>query len=274
MSEQLNKDSAPASIDVVQMQLLHAIKEYLARIYGNLEAQAPVSDFRLVTFNITTTGQALFVDHNERLVNDGPADIYVLPKDNVAITAQDAPIVQGDVADLAAQPEGTPYWVKTLTGTATARYLRGGEKSRQDINVTDQNVGVYLQPEWAAKEGTYKCFHAEDVVNFGDFVTITYVVPVGKELRITSGSYAVFPIAAADMTNQVLAYASILSQVYQSLNWNNFEFITDVTGAGAPLMFPTPLVVASGERLKAAVQNRTNCQAGLLINAVGYEVDV
>lgn len=125
----------------MELILLDEISMRLTDIFDKLDADSPSGDFRLVPFSVNTGGTLVLVSHNERLINDGDADIYILPEKNSTITSEDAPVKIGEVVTLAkTTKEATPYYLKTLTGTASARFVRGAERSRVMVDVVAQTI--------------------------------------------------------------------------------------------------------------------------------------
>ncbi len=284
-------DNAKGTPRAPELVYLDEIASRLADLYDIAYAQSPSSDFRLVTFNITTKATMVFVSKNERLINDGPNDIYVLSADNQAITGQDAAIETGAIADLTPQAsEGTPYYIKTATGTATARFLRGGERSKMlvdivaatigqlsvniaaqtlsqlAINVAAQNVGIFLQPDWAAKGGTDKNFTASGTnVAVNGLANVSYT-PATKPLYITRLSGGILGFADADKDKAQHGYWLVSDITAGTTLWGQGG-----DGGIGPTISPA-LAVPVGHEVQFQVANYSGHPANIAIFAGGYEI--
>jgi hypothetical protein len=138
------------------------------------------------------------------------------------------------------------------------------------INVVAQNVGVYLQQAWAAKEGTDKVISAEEETGadpFNSSVSAYYTVPAGKTLYVVEASSALLPYgrAAADRDKRrpCLLYIAYGSTVLLALGGND----------GVDHSFQTPAVVPSGSEVAFATFNFTQDHCDTFITARGFEVD-
>ncbi|GAI34089.1 unnamed protein product [marine sediment metagenome] len=133
-----------------------------------------------------------------------------------------------------------------------------------DVVIAAQVAGVYLQPEWATKEGQDKnfYFHKDDATT-GIWATGSYRAPVGKTLYITSiqaGSRARFP-ADRDLPQHLTGY------VYTS------DFNVHFGGnGGAVLNFTNPLRVDAEVLVVFYVYNQSNHECAISLTAQGYEI--
>ena len=135
------------------------------------------------------------------------------------------------------------------------------------INVTAQDVGVYLQPEWAAKEGTDKNFYmGGDNIATATGISLVYTVPVAKTLYITQGSFSIVANLAADRdTNQI--------GVFYIVNATIPLFLMRMGGnGGGQFILPKPLVVVGGHTINIDVINYANHSVNLALTCLGYEV--
>jgi hypothetical protein len=135
------------------------------------------------------------------------------------------------------------------------------------ISVAAQSVGVYLQPEWAATQGTDKNFRAsQSGLAFGFYAYYGYTVPAGKTIYVTHiGGYS-YAFAAADADkNQVMAI-SIYDETAAS-----YLFETGGNG-GAFADLSKPISIAAGHTVWFMAWNLANHNCNMTISASGYEV--
>jgi len=133
--------------------------------------------------------------------------------------------------------------------------------------IAAQSVGVYLQPEWAAKEGNDKNFHVSyDNTPSGSGTYGTYTVPAGKTLYICGISWAIYAYSAADGDLNQIGFAWLendttgVTLVYQGGN------------GGGSATFPKPLVIPEGEKFKYRIYNLSNHAAVVRLSTWGYEI--
>lgn len=74
-------------------------------------------------------------------------------------------------------------------------------------DIIAQHVGVYLQPEWAAKEGVDKNFDYYALLASGGNASSTYTVPAGKTLYIVTTSIVAFPDDLANASTRCPCFA-------------------------------------------------------------------
>lgn len=88
--------------------------------------------------------------------------------------------------DIAAQTAGN-LAVNITASAVTLNMNLEASAITLNIDMHTQSVGIYLQPEWAAKEGIDK--DITGIYGGGGYI-IDYTVPAGKELRIFDFGYA------------------------------------------------------------------------------------
>lgn len=88
--------------------------------------------------------------------------------------------------DIAAQTAGN-LAVNITASDVTLNMNLEASAITLNIDMHTQSVGIYLQPEWAAKEGIDK--DITGIYGGGGYI-IDYTVPAGKELRIFDFGYA------------------------------------------------------------------------------------
>jgi hypothetical protein len=135
------------------------------------------------------------------------------------------------------------------------------------INIAAQSVGIYLQPEWAAKEGKDKNFLAYSAgVVPGDGPSIVYTVPAGKTLYITQIAWFSCAADGADRElNQMcssLLYNATTDTFYQSIGGNG----------GGSCIYNKPYVIPAGQQIQIYCTNESNHTTNAYITAQGYEV--
>ena len=136
-----------------------------------------------------------------------------------------------------------------------------------DIDITAQHIGMYLVPDWYAKEGLDKNFYAHSgPVAFGGTATVTRLVPAGKTLYITDVAFSIYPAAAADYDHFI--YFSGSARI--SLDATNFAFTGGI--GGGQLIFNKPLVIEAGKTFEAQIVSRANVNTHVIVTARGYEI--
>lgn len=144
-----------------------------------------------------------------------------------------------------------------------------GSDKKLPTDFQDQYVGMYLQPEFAAKEGTDKTFNAEGLdKNWGGYTHIDYAVAVGKIVYLTSGSFSIVSNVQAEYNDYFYGMARIQRIVgvatTDKANWGGL-------GGGA-VSFPKPIVIEGPCTLRCLLHNRSDKAADLRLTVSGYEV--
>ena len=135
------------------------------------------------------------------------------------------------------------------------------------ITVNAQNVGVYLQPDWAAKTGIDKDFSAfASNQGWGGLAEINYNVPAGKTLFVTDVSCYLVAHLAADYNTQKHLRAYVR-------NFTTGAYVVVLGGnGGAAIALSKPKVFLAGQRLYAIIMNHSNVGCELGITVGGYEI--
>lgn len=130
----------------------------------------------------------------------------------------------------------------------------------------DQYRGVYLQPDWAAKEDIDKTLEATEADQArGNEVHFAYT-PNGKTLYITYFcAYCKAHDAADSDLNQMCwgLLANITDAKYYARQGGNGGFM---------ITFPTPIVIPAGKLLHGHVYNAANHNCDIGVSAGGYEL--
>ena len=163
----------------------------------------------------------------------------------------------GNIAiDIAAQSAGA------ISVDITAQTI-----AQLDINIDAQNVGVYLQPEWAAKTGIDKNFLlTASNKTYGQYTEGAYTVTSGKTLYICGASFAIQASAAANADLPQIGYVNLM-------NYTDTIYLAYIGGnGGGSVTFPKPVSVAGGKSFRYYLQVFANhaCEAELSI--WGYEI--
>ena len=150
---------------------------------------------------------------------------------------------------------------------ASAVTLNVAVTGTADIQITAQTVGVYLQPEWAARENLDKSIRAYDTNKpFEGSASTSYVVPAGKTLYIVSVSFIQHVNAAVDYDHHL---------------WGEVHLIDMTTGAtlykvaghgGGNLILPTPAIIPGEHEFQLYIINSSNVNCYLDGVTLGYEM--
>jgi len=135
------------------------------------------------------------------------------------------------------------------------------------ISVAAQSVGVYLQPEWAASQGTDKNFYgAAPGLSFLGYAYAAYTVPTGKKLFISSISGSLRADLAANGDLNQMCFVGIY-------NHDTGLYIVQLGGnGGAGMNFPKPIVIAAGTTVWFITGCLANHSCTANVAANGYEV--
>jgi len=141
----------------------------------------------------------------------------------------------------------------------------------QTVNIeTDfkaQSVGVYAQPEWAAKEKVDKNFSAiayNQARAAGS--VIKYTVPEGKTLYITELSFSSYATDAGDSDLNQFSNASIYNVTDDTTPWYQGG------NGGGGMSFTKPIVIEAEHEVWFTCSNRANHNCELSLSVGGYEI--
>lgn len=131
----------------------------------------------------------------------------------------------------------------------------------------DQYVGVFLKPDWEAKENHDKSIGTA-LFNqpWMESSHVDYTVPAGKTLYITDYSFTGYAANAADadVNQSCMALLQDLTAII------DYVFSGANGGGGGPLS--VPIVIPENHTFRAAVYVTGNHNMNALIYARGYEV--
>lgn len=157
--------------------------------------------------------------------------------------------------------------VNIKTSEATIEVDIAAQTVELDIDITAQHVGMYLMPDWSAKEGDDKNFYAaDDTMAPNDETHFAHPVPADKTLYITGASWKMVAAAVADYDH----FLYFAGQLYES---GGPSYLCETGGVGGSIAsFTKPLVIAGGDTFWGFVRNRSNINCRGRVNAWGYEI--
>jgi len=131
---------------------------------------------------------------------------------------------------------------------------------------TIQTVGIYLQPEWAAKTGIDKNFYAGiNEVGFDYEEWGTYTVTAYKTLYIQGMSFAVYAFNSADADKPQHGVAYLIRYIAD-------EILATIGGdGGGSITFPKPIAIPSNVRVEYGIFCETAHDSNLRMTVWGYE---
>jgi len=135
------------------------------------------------------------------------------------------------------------------------------------IDIETQSVGIYLQPDWQALQGTDKNFYFSGInYTWNDGGYVSYTVPAGKTLYLCGVSFAIMAAAAADYDHFLYCMGSVI-------NYTTGVFLA-YSGflAGGQLTFTKPLVFSAGQEVRISNYNYSNITCHLTCSGWGYEI--
>jgi len=139
-----------------------------------------------------------------------------------------------------------------------------------NMDIKAQSVGVYLQPEWAARSGVDKDFQGEADFAAGAANTYTvYTVPTGKAFLVNQ----VGLIDLLNTSNQT--FAPPLSLSLAAFNGSTYAWKAGASGAGGGVSnLVKPAYFAAGLEVRVRLANPSSIPARLCYFISGYEISV
>jgi len=135
-----------------------------------------------------------------------------------------------------------------------------GATATVSISITAQSVGLWIQPQWAAKGGYDKTLHGYDnIVAGGASVLIDYVVPSGKTLYITDVSFA-------RISDQGPVYLWIYDYTH------SVTVFTVAAMQGGAIILNTPKVFPGGTEIWVYIQNPGTTDSDFEVTVGGFEI--
>jgi len=237
-------------IDIIAQSVGNIAIDIAAQTLGNIAVNIAAS---AVTLNVSIASIAGGVTFNIGTVS-GTVNVAI---QSSAVTLNIA--IQSSAVTLNVNITNTTI---NVSGSVTATI-----SGTVSINITAQNVGVYLQPEWAAKTGVDKNFLASTTnVAFGSGIYGDYTVATGKTLYICGFSCDNFAYNQADAdSNQMCC-------VYLTDMTTDVRLAEIGGNGGAGMVLSKPIAIPSGHQFRYRVTNRANHYTSLGITVWGYEV--
>ena len=133
-----------------------------------------------------------------------------------------------------------------------------------NMDIHAQSVGVYLQPEWATKEGQQKVFFKTGSTAAGGYQVLNYTVITGKTLYLTFVSFCIEPSATADGDKPQMGEVRIID--------DGTDIFRIGGNGGGGLALPTPLKCASASFMEFQVYNNSNHVCYVTLTIGGYEI--
>lgn len=125
--------------------------------------------------------------------------------------------------------------------------------------------GLYLKPEWAAKEGTHKVFAlTKPLAAYDDAEYDSYLVPAGKVLFVHSATLSAFASAAAD--------ADKAQHFRTTLQIGSVVYFSQGGDGGATIALLPPMRINGGSYFQMGIVNKSNHALRIELSVAGYEV--
>lgn len=135
------------------------------------------------------------------------------------------------------------------------------------IDIEAQSVGIWLQADWQAKEGTDKRIKAEAAnYAFDTAIHADYEVTEGKTFYVCALSFTATATAAADYDHFCYAEASLILVAPFTT-----KFLMGGLGGGA-VSFSAPYAFTEGQIVRAWVNSKSNIGLDVGIVIWGFEI--
>ncbi len=135
------------------------------------------------------------------------------------------------------------------------------------INILQQAVGIFLQPEWSAKEGTDKDFDVVEVdMPWLGSASGNYTVPAGKTLYITDCSFMIRATYAADSDHPLPFFGYLYDET-------TGVYLARISGnVGVSKVFTKPGVVPENNVFTYVIYNASPISTSIAVHANGFEI--
>jgi len=172
-------------IDIVAQSIGNIAVDIAAQTVGNIAVDIAAQSVGNLAIDIaaqTLSTIAISIDAAD-ITGNIPIDIAAQTLANVGVDIK-AQTLSTLKIDIAAQTL-SQVDVNIAASAVTLNVNIAASTATVDINVTAQSAGVYLQPEWSAKQETDQNFSGSAVIGAGaTAILIDYTVPSGKTLII------------------------------------------------------------------------------------------
>ena len=135
-----------------------------------------------------------------------------------------------------------------------------------NIQITAQNVGVYLQPEYAALTGVDKNFSYEASLAPVSSSYFSYTVTAGKTLYISAFAFAAYTTGSPDAELR----HHCMVRIYNNTTALNLMFMGGPGGGG--LALPKPLKATAGQVVRFYLYNQSGHTLNVVFHIYGYEI--
>jgi len=158
------------------------------------------------------------------------------------------------------------------TSAQTGKYLRlliirGVGSSVAGINIQAQSAGIFLQPEWSARQDIDKSIRAYATnEGFEQSASTSYVVPTDKTLYIVSVSFIQHVNTATNYDHHLWGECHLID------NTSGTTLYKIAGNGGGNLVLPKPAVISGGNEFLLYIINYSNITCYLDGVALGYEL--
>jgi len=141
-------------------------------------------------------------------------------------------------------------------------------RRRRGIDLEAQSTGMYLQPEWAAKEGIDKEIILTVLLLAADYdVYAEYTVPANKKYYICALAFYIAAYDVADRDKNQIGAASLYV-----VSPTSMPAVIGGNGGGA-LVLPKPAVIGGGQTVRLHLRNHTSHTVKGRAMCWGYEIE-
>ncbi len=135
------------------------------------------------------------------------------------------------------------------------------------VNIYAQSIGMYLKPDWEAKENHDKGFHiANTSIAYGESSYVSYTVTAGKTLYLTHMGFSIVAAASADYDHHLVGECYIYNHTASKL-------LARVGGNGGnSSSFPQPIVIDAGEEFQGSIGSYAGVTCRMSAAFWGYEI--
>lgn len=155
-------------------------------------------------------------------------------------------------------------WVRNIAVTdkiLTLMILRGPPGNMQPNNT----VGLYLQPEWASRQGTSVIIRSSNLgCAWSESTNETYTVPIGKAFFVTLVSYDCWPSVVGDSDKVHTLQFQINSDIPSVVQ------LSASATPGDTIVFSQPLKYVYGQTVTMTIWNYSSHDLDITFTVRGY----
>lgn len=235
-----------------------------AYIMMPVDIQAQYLEYLDINIKAQTVGNIL-VDLKAQSVGNILVDIKAQSVGNLAVNIADAVTIDINIASITG---GVTFNIGSVTGTVNVDITTQSIADFK-INIDAQNVGVYLQPEWAALKILDKNFYAVNTVAaWEEYAKTDYEVTGGGDLYICGVSCVINPNTNTDYDHQL----HFRVKVSDYSDTTEDVLVTFGGNGGGSVVLPKPIVIPDGHHLWSWIISNTNVPCTIGISTWGYQV--